>query len=237
MYSYSQNNRVIPGTRQDSRSQNTPSFIPVAARNPSYVGPNVEAYDYNNTTTTWAANLPSVGASSSSIHQSSQTRRKHCYVITFAILDFVITVLIAAIFGWVYSKYGNNSWFATTKVIYGFAVALLIIGVALIEAADIRFLFVSSLKEKSDLATGRWIAWIIYFLGETCFYIDYVWFVSYIESEPESSGTHIVLWLLVALGALVLVLTAYSIYRAYLTMKQARKDAALQERIYSSANM
>jgi hypothetical protein len=216
MYSYPQSNSVIPGTRQDSRIQYAPASIPVAARNPAYVGPNNDPYGYH---TSWGANVANVPPSSippsTSAFQTStsQTRRKHCYVISFAILDFVITVLIVAIFGWVYSKYGNTSWFSTTKVIYGFAVALLIIGVALIEAADIRFLYVSSLKEKADLATGRFIAWIIYFLGEVCFYIDYVWFVSYIESEPETRGTHIVLWLLVALGALVLALTAYSIYR------------------------
>ncbi|KAK4528442.1 hypothetical protein GAYE_SCF56G6385 [Galdieria yellowstonensis] len=223
MYSYPQSNSVIPGTRQDSRIQYAPASIPVAARNPAYVGPNNDPYGYH---TSWGANVANVPPSSvppsTSAFQTStsQTRRKHF-----------------AIFGWVYSKYGNTSWFSTTKVIYGFAVALLIIGVALIEAADIRFLYVSSLKEKADLATGRFIAWIIYFLGEVCFYIDYVWFVSYIESEPETRGTHIVLWLLVALGALALALTAYSIYRAYHTMKQAKKDASLQERIYSSANM
>ncbi|GJD11772.1 hypothetical protein Gasu2_58970 [Galdieria sulphuraria] len=112
MYSYPQSNRVIPGTRQDSRSQNTPSSIPVAARNVSYVSPSDETYYYN---TTWGANVSSVvpppsSVPPSTVHQSStsQTRRKHCYVITFAILDFVITVLIAAIFGTTYHRSGPN---------------------------------------------------------------------------------------------------------------------------------
>eukprot|EP00871_Galdieria_phlegrea_P001613 jgi/Galph1/2452/GphlegSOOS_G1134.1 len=236
MYSSSPS-RTIPGTRSDTTFDNSTqnNTIPVVHGVRSYAYSTQVGSNYPQANPVFEP--PSVPHPSNHQASNSQTRRKRCYIITFAVLDLVLTVLIVAVFGWVYSKYGGSSWFSTTKVIYGFGVSFLIIGVALIEAVDIRFLFVSSLKEKSDLATARFISWIIYFIGEICFYIDYIWFTHHIETEPESHGTYIVLWLLVALGAVILVLTGYNVYRSYSTMRQSKKDASLQERIYSSANI